>query len=385
MIEFKADCGHTVRAKDEDAGGVVRCSYCGRPANVPDSKSDELDFLFNDLQSAADKASALAPPKRRRGGMLRTAKARRTGEFNPFAVVLKLCYVAALLIIVIFVGRTWVLPLFRGEGFTRRVTDNAAATSGALPPRPTRGAPVEARPAVLRTGLVSRELLSGLYVSSTPPGATVYCVETSRAPARGRISTIQGCQPFQTNGCIPHLGDGSYVVEVVFPWNHKALSGYRDYTNFRRRIEAASDPERRQLMQQYFIPDDATEVFVDQTAEQFYLVRQYRDVEMRNQRSQGVRALFLPRIAACDGACFSVEELVNNYIPKDPAYTFDQAHVRSELEYHRVREGDVSFVVDALERIGVMPYMTPDGRTRLFKIGLEEGEFAARVLGDGKP
>jgi translation initiation factor IF-2 len=35
MIEFKAECGHTVRAKNEDAGQAVRCSYCGKAAKVP--------------------------------------------------------------------------------------------------------------------------------------------------------------------------------------------------------------------------------------------------------------------------------------------------------------------------------------------------------------
>ena len=38
MIEFKAECGHTIRAKDEDVGKVVRCAYCGREAQVPEDE-----------------------------------------------------------------------------------------------------------------------------------------------------------------------------------------------------------------------------------------------------------------------------------------------------------------------------------------------------------
>ena len=110
MIEFKAECGHTVRARDEDAGSVVRCSYCGRPANVPDEAGDELDFLFNDVEQPAEESGRRKRGKRIPGGGV-FAKKRGKGEFNPFPIVLRLCYAALLIIIVIFVGRMYVLPL----------------------------------------------------------------------------------------------------------------------------------------------------------------------------------------------------------------------------------------------------------------------------------
>jgi len=50
MIVFKAECGHTVRAKDEDAGGVVRCSYCGRNAKVPETDDTSLDLLLGEIE-----------------------------------------------------------------------------------------------------------------------------------------------------------------------------------------------------------------------------------------------------------------------------------------------------------------------------------------------
>ena len=84
MIEFKAECGHTVRARDEDAGSVVRCTYCGRNAEVPD-KDAELDFLFRDVKQPED------PGKRRRQRRKPKPAAAADGKpstFDPFTVVI---------------------------------------------------------------------------------------------------------------------------------------------------------------------------------------------------------------------------------------------------------------------------------------------------------
>ena len=106
MIEFKAECGHTIRAKDEDEGKVVRCSYCGREAQVPQNDADDLDFMFADLESAGSKATT-SPSRKTRRAMKRRPKVMRSeegeGGFNPFAVTLKMIY-AALIIIVIIVA-----------------------------------------------------------------------------------------------------------------------------------------------------------------------------------------------------------------------------------------------------------------------------------------
>ena len=102
MIEFKADCGHTVRAKDENAGGVVRCSYCGKETQVPESGGDELDFLFRDLEQG-EEVSRKARRKRRKAGGPPTSGGARRRPFDPFAVVLRLCYAAGLIVIVIVI------------------------------------------------------------------------------------------------------------------------------------------------------------------------------------------------------------------------------------------------------------------------------------------
>ena len=383
MIEFKADCGHTVRAKDEDAGGVVRCSYCGRPANVPENKGDELDFLFNDIKAAGEQGAAARAAKPRGPGLF-ARRARRRGEFNPFAVVLRLCYAALLIIIVIVVGRKWVVPLFQGDGLTQRVVNSVKPDA-----RTPRGGADKRPDAPPRPGLISRENLSGLYAVSTPPGGSIHWIEASRAPASGRIASAPGANFFARGSGFPNVNDGVYVVEVAFPWNDPHLTMYPQYRDFRRRLESATPEQRRHLVEEYFIPDEASVMFVEETQDQKYIIRQYRGVKVENRRTHGVRSLFLPRIPNDNGQGFSVEALVLNYLPKETAYSFDEQHVRNELRYYEVRSADEPFVVQALLRVGVIPYVTPDGRTRLFKIGIEDGMFGMSIVReartDGRP
>lgn len=382
MIEFKADCGHTVRAKDEDAGRVVRCSYCGRAANVPDQKSgDGLDFLFTDLQSQSAQTAAQRIPTARRKGLF-SRKARRPGEFNPFAVVVKLCYIAAILIVVIIVGRLWVMPLFKADGLANRlIPPSISGTPTTTPQRGGGDTPADRSAA--KPGLIGREAIVGLYVNSTPPGATVYCVEASRAPAKGRINAVDGVQQMLTPGSFTGLHDGEYVVEVVLRWSDTTLNKYEGFMEFRRSIQNALPEERRRRMQEYFIPDGASDVFVDQR-DDLYLVRQYRGVMLRQQASPGVRSLFLPRLLSSDENDLSIERLVNDYLPKTNAYVLHEEQVRNELAFYGVKVTDEVFVMEALRRVGLMPYIT--GRSALLlKIRLEDGTLAVETLSDVWP
>ena len=108
MIEFKADCGHTIRAKDEDEGKVVGCAYGGREMQVPVNEPDDLDSLFAEVEASESQAGGTVSRKTRRA-MQRKAlgvSAQRSGAgFNPFAVALKMAYAAGILIVMILVGR----------------------------------------------------------------------------------------------------------------------------------------------------------------------------------------------------------------------------------------------------------------------------------------
>ena len=375
MIEFKAECGHTVRARDEDAGGVIRCSYCGRNAKVPDNLDSDLDFLFRDLDQSAQPVA-----EQRRGGWFRkrgkplSRKGRTRGAFDPFALVLKLCYAALLIVIVVVVARKWVFPLVQGEGSVPWVN---ARGKEALPAE--RRTDPATQPRSPRFGLIRKQKPKGLYVASTPSGAMAYYVEESKAPPRGRIIEVAGVQQLRTDGECPRVPDGTYVVEIAFPWNDPRLNHYPEYWNFRRSVEHASDQQRRKLLEEYLVPDEAIDAFIAQTEEQIYLVRQYR-ATVRRGRFIGVQSLFLPKILKGEGPSFSIELLVNNHLPTKRAYEFDENHVRDELAYYGVPESDRRFVVEALARVGVIPYVTPDGRTRLFKIGMDGGIFATKII-----
>jgi len=390
MIEFKAECGHTVRARDEDAGSVVRCSYCGREAAVPDEKVDDLDFLFKDVEQQPETTGRRR--RRRRAPRAVPAAIPKPGRpIDPFAVIFKLCWAAALITIVIVVGRKWVLPLIRGEERPRIVESRANDKDEEGGKRfLDRGTKDQAEPAsTSRYGLKDRSQLKGLYVSATPSGATGYYVESRHVPSHTPGSTIRTLRESKTftvgrSSECGRLSNGEFIVEISFPWNHPSLTGYEGYRQFRRELESANDEKRRLLMAEYFLPDEHSDqfVYVDELDGQIYLVRQYDNAVVRNNRSPGVRALFLPRIYKDNGEEFAIERLVVDYIPEEVKYQFDEGHVRNELDYYGVAVEDRSWVLTALQRIGQIPYITPDGRERLLKIGIDDGNFTARELPD---
>lgn len=385
MIEFKAECGHAVRARDEDAGGTVRCSYCGRNASVPIQGDRDLEYLFSAVEQAPQEDD-----KARRRRMRNERRTKKTPKgptsFSPFSVILRLCYAAALIIVVVVMARKFVIPMFDDQTRARRfagaptnapalgIAPSAPATTSSAPPT---------RPRML--GLI-REGRAGLYVSSTPPGASMWGVDESKAPAGGRIHLIPGSLQGKTPADLSHVNDGTYVIEVAFAWNDPNLSdpgtsNHQNYTEFRRKIERATSEQRKQLMEEYFIPDEAVSAFVDQTADQIYLVRQYRGVVVRGgQGQQAVRALFLPRLAGANSRQFRLDSLTNGFIPIGKNYEFDERHVRAELSYYGVADADQTVVLDVLSRIGVAPYQTPDRRVRLFKIGITDGQITSPVI-----
>ncbi len=387
MIEFKAECGHTVRAKDEETGGVVRCTYCGKDVAVPDARGQDLDFLFSDVDKPAEPGRKRRKPRRR----FFARRHRTPTQADPFSVVLRMCYAAALLTILILVGKEFVLPLFEEGGIAKRFAgslEKGAKQTSAATPTTEKTADPSGRPSRSRAfkgGLLAGGDRTGLFVSSVPNGAQVFWMPELDAPTTGTIRDTPGCLRAQADGEWLKLADDTYVVEVSLPWtdkrlNDKSLSEYERYLDFRRGIHHAPEHVRSRRISQFFMPDEADGVFVHETLDQIYLVRQYREVIVREGRTKGVRALFLPRIIPPGKDDWTIEPIVAHYVPPNAKYGFDKESVRGELEFWEVPATDHLFVVEMLERIGVVPYATSSGETRLFMIGIRNGEFTTRAV-----
>ncbi len=385
MIEFKANCGHTVRARDEDAGGAVRCSYCGKTVAVPDPAAGNLDYLFNELPAQGQEESR---PRRwkRKPKAAKVKSKSKDEEASAFAIVFRLCYFALLLIIAIYVGNKWVIPLFDPEEKARRLAGGGVVDASAVEPKddPNKASRESDR------GLLRNRSLTGLYVASVPTGAQAFAMEESKAPRTGRIAHLSGAHPLRTDGTFPRMPDGSYVVEVALPWNDPGLNdpslpAYNDYLTFRRTLARASDAQRKQLQEDYFIPDEANNTFVADDGEQTYFVRQYRNVQVTQGRSKGVRAMFLPRLGKGSDKAFSIDPLLYGYIPPAKRYGFDEKQVRAELNFYDVPAADQQTIMDVLSRAGMVPYATKDGKVRVFKIDICDGSFTTRVIREAQP
>jgi hypothetical protein len=383
MIEFKADCGHTIRAKDLDAGKVVRCSYCGRTATVPDEggEKDGLEFLLSEVERASEEGAAVAgvPRRRKRRSSLLGAKRAGGREFDPFGFSLKLIYFAALIIVVYVVSKKFVWPLITQETPVGPAMVQTREPSPAIEDLPQIESSLPEQP-----GLLALSGDGGLYVDATPRSASIYYTPADgHHPRSGSITDAEECSRPQQPGMQLKDVQGDYVVEVAINWNDPAFVNYPNYLQFRERIENCTEKDCEQALTEYFIPDGADAVFIDRSREQIRIVRQYKHVLVRDGQWTAIRALFLPRMDKPDGRGFSIEPLLR-FIPADRAYNFNKDHARRELEYYGVPVDDQTFIIDALERIGVIPYRTPHKGMRLFKIRVDSDAFVAPIINNKK-
>ncbi|RJP36638.1 MAG: hypothetical protein C4547_07015 [Phycisphaerales bacterium] len=381
MIEFKAECGHTVRARDEDAGKKVKCSYCGQDTPVPGQNPDDLDFLFHEVEEAS--ASA-APPRRRRGRRAAPFAKLPRGDDSPMGLAMKFVYAAALLGVIFIVSKELIVPYFTAPAKRSARGSGAEGGEPEAPQRPQRPAPGNPH------GLIGLETgRGGLYLASFPPNASAYYVAAQAVDKSGRVADVRGCQRVQTDAQVA-VPEDVYVVEVAFPWNSPNLTHYEGYSEFRRQLENAPAASSRagdgrkcrdDLAGEYFLKDGADRVMVAETDDQLYVVRQFQNVRVRQDRWTAVRVLFIPADITAQALTAKVAQIPTQY-------SFDEDYVRGELQYYAVPAADRMHVLDLLKRIGVMPYRTKDPltnvtRTRLFKIGLEDGMFAAPVIEEG--
>lgn len=389
MIEFKAECGHTIRANDDDAGGVVQCSYCGREASVPISLDNNLDYLYADVENETSdpRPSPLVRTKRGRRG--RARRHRGPTQANPWQIVLYMCYAAALFVLVVVVGKEFFLPLFEKGGVSRRLTEAPVGEDNSSSPQErTSVVQEQTTPLPMLPGLIRGGACTGIYFSSVPSRADVYVLEADDAPTTGSIRDVPGCVQTVAAGQWETKWKGDLVIEVSLPWSHSELMDSslpfaRQYWAFRRAIHKASDEDRRRQVAQFFIPDSASDTFIHESSpDQLEIVRQYRGIQVDRGGFAVVRAVFLPAGQEDGAESFRIGDLIDHYLPKMATYSFDKDYVRRELGFWGVPQSDHAHVITALERIGTIPTVTEDGATRVFMIDVCDGQVTTMQRDD---
>ena len=364
MIEFKAECGHTIRAKDGDEGKVVRCSYCGRTTQVPDKADDEFASLFSDvvdLEAGESVSSGEAVKVKRRrppDDAPKPGRKRESGAgFNPFAVVLKMAYAAAIVIVVIVCAKA---------AYTRLTSRPA--------PGPTTQAPTSGDDSTARPGSgPSQKRLNpgpqitlprlrgndgGIYIRSVPDKAEVRYRKMDVSQEEEIF--LDPDANAQHTPCALQMDPGLWEVAVALRIDSPKLNAYPGYRDQRRYAELR---EEVQPLDDFFLPDQARELaLVDSTQGWRMVVRKYECRVVKMEWLQ-LTALFMPNVTLSD---------LLPHLPAEPFFGFDESYVRDQLDYYAVPEQDRGNVIDALRKVGMVVYRYEDsGEYRCFMISLK--------------
>ncbi len=366
MIEFKAECGHTVRAKDEDAGKVVRCSYCGRETQVPEKNpgSDDLEYLFSEVEktgvyeSPTDRQRVKRMKGRPSTGRPDPLLAGARG--SPYSIVAKLCYAGVVMVLLIVIGK------MVHKQFTEAKTPSPVVDS---PP----GGVVETAGGDARVGLLRPRLSpggAGLYVRSVPAGAEIYVTRKGA----GRSGAGLRFKPEDVR-CMLSSGETTdkvtageeYDVYVVLRINDPELMKLPGYAALRRNHE---ENRNDSLFDEYFLPDGSSQVLTDVMPDRAPLVIRKYECKIFDRTWTPVIALFLPELP--------LPELVR-HLPREMTFGFNEDEIKAELEYYGIEATDRKYMIDILHRIGMVPYRdVSTGRYRIFSINLVDGSIYQR-------
>ena len=402
MIEFKADCGHTVRAKDEDAGKVVRCAYCGCEVQVPDEEAeDDFDFFFanvvRETTEEKERESKTQTPKRRKKRAVVGYHPRR--KVDPFNVVKKMAYIAVIIIVAIFVGRKYAWPFiqetFLVDAETAEKPDDQGDGAKHVPLKTVD---------VKRHGLISPALSErsgeGLYVNAVPHDLDVSVFYRKVTADGGKwdesqeghmwVESVTAARIRPPTYCKEIREAGVYEVVVMLPLNAPELvRRYKPfgYSEFRSKVEArsAKDKDRDEAAGRFFLPDEAKSVRVVTMHDRINIVRTY-EVKIRPGEWEVLTPLFVP--ASC-----TMREVSKQVIERDaPArFRFDKDYIINELQYYNVSREDWEDIIKILGQTGAISYWrgyeedaeesAADGRGdvaygfRLFQIDPSDGGF----------
>lgn len=377
MIEFKGNCGHLIRARDEDAGKVVRCSYCGREATVvrPSREGDPEGLL--DAVEATGVYDAMATKAVRKSHRARKRAEKRVAagkpaNIDPFAVILKMTYLA-IVIVLGAVAWKYVPGLYRELTGTQPAIERPGIDElAASPPPPLVNVPTPTPPAN-RLGLLVANLgihPEGAYVSSVPPGGLILQMpgwNLGDAIFTDDESRVQ----LHCNDAVK-LTPGRHTIAVAVRINDPALMRMTGYADLRRVLESGvSKSEATKRLSAYLLPDDDVTQRMERIGKYTYIARVY-EVEV-NKSWVAVTALFLPRV--------ELTELMG-YLPAPKMFAFDRGNVERELTFYEVPAADQPRLLDALGRVGRISYRrSADAPYRMYQIDPVDGAVTTEQLG----
>lgn len=368
MIEFKGECGHTIRARDEDAGKTVRCSYCGKESQVVVKPAEGFDGLLDEVERTGELDPEATKAERRRHRAQMRAQRRMAGARDPFDIIRKMIWVAAGIIVIILASTKGVeiirsLPDPRDRGEPRADADNT--------PSPRQEAPAPTvQPAPTGLGLLTTRLdplAQGVYVTSAPAAADIYHLADwdRSSPILDAPDADQG---IKTNASL-RLEPGKRVIAIAVRVNSPELMRYPEYEELRRRIE--SNSLGRETLGNYFLPDESIDTRVEKRRGAQFIVRVYT-LEIASREWRQVTALFLPRVSVTEA---------NEYLTVGNHYGFDRSEVVRELSHYRVPAEDHEPLMEALRRMGAMTYFVEqDSAYRVFRIDLVDGFLTSAAL-----
>lgn len=379
MIEFKGDCGHLIRARAEDVGKVVRCSYCGKEAVVvrPGSSGDPEENLLDAVEQTgvfdAEATKAQRRSHRERKRAEKRLAAGKPAAVDPFAVILKMTYVAVIVVIAA-VGFKYVPGLYKSLAGQAQSSPSPSPESGghtetqATTHKPT-PPPVVASG---RKGLLTERLEihpDGAYISTVPGDAMIFHV--ARWNALSDLFTKEESRSTERTNAILKLNSGRHTIGVAVRINDPELMRLPGYKDLRRALEDSfDDDDASKRISAYFLPDDAVAQRLVRVDRYLYIARAY-EVEVKGTWV-AVTALFVPREAP---------SALLSYLPSRTTFGFERADVERELRFYEVPDADCRAVLDALERVGRMSYRKSESdRYRLFQIDPMDGAITSVPL-----
>lgn len=335
MIEFRAECGHTIRARNDDAGSTVICAYCGHKAQVPVTHEGGLGTLLAD--TLEESRARVPEPEPRRLNLA------------PLRVVWTAVFVVLVLSVLIFTMR-WVFELWTGERGAGAgpavVSPERGAKRPFSPPVGTDSKRPRATPSAARRSDVLARLDSskdGVVVFSVPAGLDVYA---QRLPLRdeGRLRSEHYVgRTGRLAGLEVELRPGQYRVCIVASLRNPDLMESPGYAaEVRQVVTRSDDPEEvTEALEDYFIEDGAESWSVDRLKGQQRLVKSFEVEIDRGWRI--ITALFFPDVGCAESLIF---------LPQSKSFMFDQRLAEQELRFWNVPDAEMEAALDSLSRIG---------------------------------